>query len=149
MFYYGNNVGMNSPFTANGQINTFGGVQRNMYGPYNPAMNTPVQDTYKPSVPAKSKKKKSHTAEILAGIALGIAALVGVYKGHDKIANVVKKVATRKAAYQASHANMNKKGALEACKKVGKSVLDMGKSIFNIPKTMVKETHTFFKNTAK
>ncbi len=138
--YLGSNVG------ANPYIPVYATRNNNMNGNYNPTANTT-----KDSVVISSKKKKynSHGGEALLAAGLTIAALIGVYKGHNKIAGVIKKLGEKKVAFQATHGNMTAAGVKNAGKSIGSSILNIGKSIIRFPKTLVKETAGIFKKTVK
>ena len=144
MYNYCNNVVASNPYS---QVTPYV-AKSNTNGVYNPAANQlKAVDTYKPTLHRATSKENSNAGGIIAGIALGIAALIGVYKGHSKIEQVVKKVDAKKLAYKATHGNMNLKGVANAGKKIGGSILNVGKSVINFPKTIIKETFGLFKKT--
>ncbi len=135
--YAGSNVKMDYSV---GQVYNYA-PKKNNFG-YTPTIE--ASDKYTPTT---RRNKSADAGGIVAGIALGIAALVGMYKGHNKIAGVVKAAGRKKAAYQASHANMSLKGLKKAGKNFGGTIINLVKSAFNVPKTLGKETVKMFKKT--
>lgn len=146
MYYYGSNIGVGNPFN---QSSFYLGRRGNIPEHAQSVIN---KDSYEPSHYNNNKNKKAENKtnnwNIIGKIAIAAAALVAVYKGHNIISKGITRISNCKNAYKATHANLSLKGIGHAGKKVGGSILEVGKSVLKLPRTLAKETVGIFKKTS-